>query len=102
MGRRPHLEKEEDPSMEAGFREEKMEEELDETTQIADMNVEGMPWYRKAKPLYPDSGLPKTEMSKKETFRFAVSATLAGRLVGLIMIGACAIFILFCIHVWFR
>ena len=40
MGRRPHLEKEEDPSMEAGFREEKMEEELDETTQIADMNVE--------------------------------------------------------------
>lgn len=102
MGKGQHLEKEEAPSMEAEIQEETVEEELDETTQIADMNVEGMPWYRKAKPLYPDSGLPKTEMSKKETFRFAVSATVAGLLVGLIMIGACAIFILFCIYVWFR
>lgn len=77
-------------------------EEIDETTQIADMNVEGMPWYRKSKPLYPDSGLPKTEMTKKETFHFALSATLAGLLIGLIMIGGCVLFILFCIHVWFR
>ena len=76
--------------------------ELDETTRIADMNVEGMPWYRKAEPLYPDSGLPKTEMTKKEAFRFTVSATLAGLLVGLILVGACAIFILFCTHVWLR
>ena len=29
------------------------------------MNVEGMPWYRKAEPLYPDSGLPKTDDDKK-------------------------------------
>ena len=79
-----------------------VEGELDETIRIADMNVEGMPWYRKAEPLYPDSGLPKTEMTKKEAFRFTVSATLAGLLVGLILVGACAIFILFCTHVWLR
>lgn len=78
------------------------ERELDETTQIADMNVEGMPWYRRSKPLYPDSGLAKTEMSKKETFRFAVSATLAGLLIGLVLIGGCALFLLFCTQVWLR
>lgn len=77
----------------------------DDGRTIANMNVDGMPWYTEAKPLYPaKKEREKTaldELSRREAFKVSFNAMLAGLVVGLIFVGLALLFILFCVFVWF-
>lgn len=83
----------------------KREPFVDDGRTIANMNVDGMPWYideakRKQKQA-PDGGEP-IELTKKER-RAATGGMLAAvLLVGLVFALCFLIFILFCVFVWFR
>ncbi|CRZ35135.1 hypothetical protein DFR55_1042 [Herbinix hemicellulosilytica] len=78
----------------------------DDNLVVANMNVEGMPWYRGGKPLNinEENGdrPPLPELSKKDLRRITLSATLGGLLVGLVFIFILFLFIMFCVHVWFK
>ena len=79
-------------------------DELDEMT-VADMNVEGMPWYRpelKPKGARGAKNPRPTRFTTRETFHWAVGALGAGLLVVAAFGLAGFLFIEFCIHVWFR
>lgn len=91
------------------------EETLDRETQIADMNVEGMPWYTgdktprtlraRKKELRASVHLSDTNsppLSNKESMHLIANAVVAAMVVALIFIGAAFLFILFCEYVWFR
>lgn len=92
------------------------EDSLDRETQIADMNIEGMPWYsgdksprtlRERKKELKASGYNRIEtndppLSNKESQRLIVNAVAAAMLIALIFIGAAFLFLLFCVYVWFR
>lgn len=70
----------------------------DDGRTIADMNVDGMPWYRP--PKETDSEKPK--LSKQEA-RWAVWGALrAALLIAFIFAGVFALFILFCEHIWLK
>lgn len=88
----------------------------DDGRTIANMNVEGMPWYHKEnrdqtslagqdtgeKRHGSDSFGEKITLSAKEGRAMMRGVLLAAFLVGAIFFGVIAIFILFCIYVWFR
>lgn len=79
----------------------------DDGRTIANMNVEGMPWYTDAKPLYEKPEYLKRSselenLNKHETFKLIVNSILAALLVGGIFIGAAFLFIVFCVQVWFK
>lgn len=70
---------------------------------IAPMNVEGMPWYRKGKPLSGgDSGSKEPPLSRKETLILILNGALAGLTIALILGALGALFILFLTNVWLR
>lgn len=76
----------------------------DDGRTVASMNVEGMPWYTDAKPLYQSKEREKTaldELSGREAFKVAMNGMLAGLVVGLIFVGLALLFILFCVFIWF-
>lgn len=79
----------------------------DDGRTIANMNVEGMPWYA---PNTPQSERAKAESDKEPALeltrtekRALTGGTLkAALLVWLIGVGIFGLFILFCYFVWFR
>lgn len=75
----------------------------DDNLVVANMNIEGMPWYRPGKPLYEESGEnpPLPELDKKELRRITLTATLGGLLIGAVFIFVFFLFIMFCVHIWF-
>lgn len=76
-------------------------EELDDGRPIANMNVEGMPWYVEEKPEYQSSGnVPP--LDKRQTRQFIASALVAALAVAAVFLVCFALFILFCTKVWFR
>ena len=79
-------------------------DELEDLT-VADMNVEGMPWYRPELKMGQESA-PKNphpeRMTPKETFHWALGAVGAGLLIVAAFGLAGFLFIEFCIHIWFR
>lgn len=84
--------------------DEGAKDELDEMT-VADMNVEGMPWYRpelKPKDAQGAKNPHPTRMTSRETFHWTLGALGAGLLVVAAFGLAGFLFIEFCIHVWFR
>ncbi len=91
-------------------RKEKFE---DDGRQIANMNIEGMPWYDKERALREkmEGNVPGTiktenrkspldELSRKERWVLYRSVLAACLLIGLIFAGAAFLFILFCVYVW--
>ncbi len=77
-------------------------DELEEWT-VADMNVEGMPWYRPEQGRERAPKNPRPErMTPRETFHWALGAVGAGLLIVSAFGLAGFLFIQFCIHVWFR
>jgi len=68
---------------------------------IAPMNVEGMPWYRKGKPL-GDSGSKEPPLARRETLVLILNGALAGLTIALILGALGALFILFLTNVWFK
>lgn len=85
----------------------KKEAFVDDGRVIANMNVEGMPWY---------SGVPETsaqqnngkneehpiELTGREKAAMTRGVMAAALLVAAVFIGVFALFILFCVFVWFR
>lgn len=72
---------------------------------VANMNVEGMPWYDKRKPEdVMSSGIsdaPEEKLTPKETRLLIFHAVAASLLVGGIFLFAIFLFLLFCVYVWF-
>ena len=75
-------------------------EDYDDGRSVANMNVEGMPWYRE-EPEEPSSGA-YPPMEKRERRQFIANALLASPAIALVFIVCMALFLLFCTQVWFR
>ena len=82
--------------------------EGDDGRTIADMNVEGMPWYRPPEaetPQEPGGGQPREQaphLTREETRFYTAGALKAALLVVGVMCLGIVVFILFCQFVWFR
>ena len=80
------------------------EETGDDGRTIADMNVEGMPWYvpgDENRSKGHDKGM-HTQMTDSELRMYRFAALKAGLLMILVFGGAFFLFLLFCDFVWFR
>lgn len=72
---------------------------------VADMNIEGMPWYRKKTETDHVTDLSSgekapIEWSPKETRRFILYSVGAALLVGGVFFLGLFLFLLFCVNVW--
>lgn len=83
--------------------------EDDDGRVIANMNIDGMPWYAEDARKRREENFRKAEtasdfsdLSRKETWEIIKGATKAGLLISGIFIAGAALFILFCLFVWFR
>ena len=91
---------------------------VDDGRVIAPMNVDGMPWYEPVNTPNDDylsgkmqdgesssaiSSVPfPVKLTREENRAFASGVLKAVLLVSFVFIGTLFLFILFCIHVWFR
>ena len=69
---------------------------------IANMNVEGMPWF--LSDALKNKGRTDSDMSdltKEESRELVKGAVKAGLLIAGICVLAAFLFILFCLHIWF-
>lgn len=83
------------------MKQERPEFEEDDGHVIADMNVEGMPWYRRnAK--RTQSKQPPLDLTPGETWAAIRGMLKAAMLIAGAFIGAFLLFILFCVFVWWR
>lgn len=77
--------------------------EGDDGRTIAPMNVEGMPWYTPRREGAPPEDAQKPDPLTKEEARFFTwGAVKAALLVVGVMCAGLVLFVLFCLHVWFR
>jgi hypothetical protein len=76
----------------------------DDGRTIANMNVEGMPWYQPEKPdaAPPSPNVVRQEMSREEIGMFTLGALKAALIVVGVMCAAIVLFVLFCLYVWFK
>ena len=81
--------------------------EWDDGRTIANMNVEGMPWYSPGKRIPRRKNREKPEdreevLTKQESRYYTWGALKAALLVVGILCAGLVLFILFCQHIWFR
>ena len=81
--------------------------EWDDGRTIANMNVEGMPWYSPGKRIPRRKNREKPEdreevLTKQESRYYTWGALKAALLVVGILCAGLVLFVLFCQHVWFR
>lgn len=69
---------------------------------IANMNVDGMPWYARHAKKQEGESQDLHKLTKKETLHLILGVIGAALLVAAIFIGGYLLFILFCEHVWFK
>jgi len=69
---------------------------------IANMNVDGMPWYLRDQKKTASSNSGMEDLTKEETRAIIWGTVKAGLLIAGVFLLAALIFILFCIHVWFK
>ncbi|NLN55841.1 MAG: hypothetical protein GX148_06035 [Clostridiales bacterium] len=85
--------------------DKKQHHDDDDGRTVANMNVEGLPWYKKNRASGSDGEsrnsekIPLTKQESKALLKGVLSASF---LVGAIFFGVIALFILFCIFVWFK
>ena len=81
----------------------KREDPEDDGKTIANMNVDGMPWYdsRLNQP-QEDDGAEHYQMTREEQRMYTWAAVKAGLLVALVFAVVFGLFIGFCDFVWFR
>lgn len=78
------------------------EKEYDDHQQIADMNMEGMPWYQEGIEISEIIERKNTpELNGRETRHMIFSALLAAMIIAGVYIAGCFLFFLFCTKVWF-
>ena len=75
----------------------------DDGKAVADMNVEGMPWFvpKRKSPAEADSAEPY-QMTREEFRAYRWAAVKAGLLIVLVFGAVFGLFIAFCDFVWFR
>ena len=87
-------------------RERRQAPDWDDGRTIADMNVEGMPWYTPERPGAAGEGdapkRPDDAMTREESRMFTWGALKAALLVVGVMCAGIVLFVLFCQFVWFR
>lgn len=69
---------------------------------IANMNIEGTPWYRPKRDSCESASRDGAELTGKETYHMVRGALMAALLIGIIFVGSCFLFLLFCTNIWFR
>lgn len=76
--------------------------EDDDGRVVAKMNVDGMPWYMRSEKQQTPENNDLSDLSKGETWEIVKGTVKAGLLIGGVFFVVFALFILFCIFVWFR
>ena len=76
--------------------------EGDDGRTIVPMDVDGMPWHIRGRDASPESGAPRTEMTKEETRRYTWAAVKAALLVVRVFAVIFGLFIAFCDFIWFQ
>lgn len=76
--------------------------EGDDGRVVAKMNVDGMPWYMRSEKQQTPENNDLSDLSKGETWEIVKGTVKAGLLIGGVFFVVFALFILFCIFVWFR
>lgn len=77
--------------------------EDEENIVIANMNVDGMPWYKKEdRQTVSEQPEQREVLGKKETFYVIMGSLKAALIIALIMSAGIILFVLFCTQVWFR
>lgn len=81
----------------------KREKFVDDGRTVADMNVEGMPWYAPTAQKSSVSGKESEplSLSRKEKAAMMRGVMAAALLVALVFVAVFTLFILFCVFVWF-
>ena len=75
----------------------------DDGRTIADMNVEGMPWYHRSQTDLPGgSSSPREPMTREEQRIYTWAAVRAGLLIVLVFALVFFLFLLFCDFIWLR
>ena len=75
----------------------------DDGRTVADMNVEGMPWYVPKGNRAPEAdGAERTPLSREELRTYRWAAVKAGLLVVFVFGAVFGLFIAFCDFIWFR
>ena len=75
---------------------------VDDGRVVANMNVEGMPWYGGVPETTAQQKNEKSEQPIELTGREKAAMMAAALLVAVVFVGVFALFILFCVYVWFR
>ena len=79
------------------------EDPADDGRTIADMNVDGMPWYQRGRDHVPaDSGGNHYQMTKEEQRAYTWAAVKSALLILCVFGGVFAAFIAFCQFIWFK
>ena len=78
--------------------------EGDDGHTIANMNVEGMPWYKPERPDLPpeNPNASKDGLTRRQMRMYTASALKAGLLVAGVMCLGMVAFVAFCVFVWLR
>ena len=76
--------------------------EDDDGRVVANMNVDGMPWYMADAEKRRAKQNDFSDLTKGETWEIIKGTVKAGLLIGSVYLVVFALFILFCIYVWFR
>lgn len=76
--------------------------EGDDGRVVAKMNVDGMPWYMAMDKNQIPENNDLSELSKGETWEIIKGTVKAGLLIGGVFFVVFALFIAFCVFVWFR
>ena len=75
----------------------------DDSRTIADMNVEGMPWYSPGSPdKLPERKGLTDDLTPEQMRAYRFAAVRAGLLVALVFGVVFFLFLLFCDYIWFR
>ena len=69
---------------------------------VANMNVDGMPWYMRGLQKKAAQNSDFSDLSKEETWEIIKGTVKAALLIGSVFFVVFLLFILFCIFVWFR
>lgn len=74
----------------------------EENIKVADMNIEGMPWYVTEKYFNSENKTPTVTFSRKEIFKLMFYAVGTALIVGCIFLFVLFLFLLFCQNIWFQ
>ena len=74
----------------------------DDGRTIANMNVEGMPWYTPPDPNAQVKGENRLEMTREERGAYIWAAVRAGLLILLVFAVVFFLFLLFCTKIWLK